>query len=338
LKDPRSQKRALGQYFTERDAFGSPAFAAWYARATQGLPKSAAILEPFMGAGHIPRALASRGIVRPWHGVDLDPPPLEARVMPGLVIHKGNSLRQIPRGFALAITNPPYLARNWAARRKMAFPKTIYDDLYKLALEKMLQKVSFVAAIVPASFIVSGQFRHRLTAVVALREDMFLDTQCPVCLALFEPPVTHALSSDDFAVWDGSTYLGHHGQFQTHLVSASARLPWRFNDPQGEVALFGIDNVIGPTIRFALGNEVAATDIKHSSRIISRIGLPTPLTGARVPALIAAANTRLWAWRQETHDVVLSPFRGLRRDGHWRRRLDFATARRLLDLAAEDLT
>lgn len=338
LKVSHTHKRALGQYYTEGDAFASPAFAHWYARATAGLAKGAPILEPFVGAGHIPRALAARGITRPWHGVDLDPPAPSARVMPGLVIHKGNSLRQIPQGFTLAITNPPYLASNWAARRKMAFPRTVHDDLYKLALDKMLKRVPFVAAIVPASFMASGQFRDRLTAVVALREDMFLDTQCPVCLVLFEPLPADRLPRTDFEVWDGLTHLGGYSTFFDHLSTAASRLPWRFNDPQGPVALFGIDNQVGPSIRFAPGPAVPSQDIKHSSRIISRIGLPLPLKRAQVPELIEAANVRLQAWRKETHDVVLSPFRGLRQDGHWRRRLDFATARRLLDLAAEDLT
>lgn len=326
----------MGQYYTERDAFASPAFAAWYARATKNLPSDQPILEPFVGAGHIPLSLQARGVRRPWHGVDLDPPPAEARVMPGLVIHAGDSLKKMPDGFHLAITNPPYLARNWAVRRKLPFPRTTHDDLYKHALDRMLAKVPYVAAIVPGSFIASGLFRERLTAVISLREDLFKDTQCPVCLTLFEPLAAQP-RVDDFEVWDGGTRLGWHGDFDRHLASATRTRPWRFNDPHGSIALFGVDNLVGPTIRFAPGPEVPPADIKHSSRVISRIGVSSSWRKAEVTELIAHANRRLILWREETHDILLAPFRGLRQDGHWRRRLDFATARRFLDLAAEDM-
>lgn len=337
MKASATHQRALGQYYTEGDAFGSPAFAQWYARATHNLPAQAAILEPFAGAGHIPRALRDRGIRRQWHAVDLDPPSPTDIVMSGLVVHKGNSLRQIPRGYALAITNPPYLASNWAARRKMTYPRTHHDDLYKLALDRMLARVPYVAAIVPASFITAGQFHERLTAVVALRGDLFRDTQCPVCLALFEPLPALVNQRLDFDVWDGSVHLGTHQQFVNHLTAGSPELAWKFNDPAGPIALFGIDNLVAPTIRFAPGREVPEAEIKYSSRIITRIGLPASVKRSQVPALIETVNQHLSTWRTETHDVLLSPFRGLRQDGHWRRRLDFATARRLLDLSVADL-
>jgi hypothetical protein len=333
VKKPTDRKRAMGQYFTERDAFGSPAFAAWYARATAGLPQDAPILEPFVGAGHIPRSLLARGITRPWHGVDLDPPPVADRVMPGLVIHEGNSLRQIPMGFALAITNPPYLARNWARRRRLPYPRSRHDDLYKHALDRMLARVPYVAAIVPGSFLTADLFHDRLSAAVALREDLFDDTECPVCLALFEP-LDRQMRVDDVEVWDGAQRLGWRSDFTRRLETAPAQ-PWVFNDPAGPLALFGVDNLVGPSIRFALGKEVPPDQIKHSSRIISRIGLPKRRSAAQVQALVDEANRRLHQWRRDTHDMLLAPFRGQRQDGHWRRRLDFATARRLLDAAWE---
>ena len=43
-------------------------------------------------------------------------------------------------------------------------------------------------------------------------------------------------------------------------------------------------------------------------------------------------NTRLKTIREKTHDVFLTAFKGIRRDGHYRRRLDWALARAIVDV------
>jgi hypothetical protein len=42
-------------------------------------------------------------------------------------------------------------------------------------------------------------------------------------------------------------------------------------------------------------------------------------------------NTRLTTIREKTHDVFLTAFKGLRRDGHYRRRLDWALTRAIVN-------
>ena len=49
--------------------------------------------------------------------------------------------------------------------------------------------------------------------------------------------------------------------------------------------------------------------------------------------MASAANQLLETYRTQTHDVLMTSFKGLRQDGKYRRRLDYATARALLDLA-----
>jgi hypothetical protein len=52
-----------------------------------------------------------------------------------------------------------------------------------------------------------------------------------------------------------------------------------------------------------------------------------------VPEVCTAANRILDAHRAATHDLLLSPFKGNARNGVRRRRLDYATARAILERA-----
>ena len=52
-----------------------------------------------------------------------------------------------------------------------------------------------------------------------------------------------------------------------------------------------------------------------------------------VSKFIAEANTILNKLREDTEDVLLTAFKGTRNDGRFRRRLDFANARRILSHA-----
>lgn len=73
--------------------------------------------------------------------------------------------------------------------------------------------------------------------------------------------------------------------------------------------------------------------IGQSSRLITLIELNAP--ARRLKSLIAECNAILDQFREETHDLPLSPFKGNRHDGVRRRRLDYASARAILELAYE---
>jgi type I restriction-modification system DNA methylase subunit len=102
-------------------------------------------------------------------------------------VKKRDTIQNFPRNHKLIITNPPYLAKNSACRKKITFPTTKYDDLYKLCLEIMLKNCSYVGAIIPASFINADLFLDRLHSYTLLSSQMFIDTENPACLALFSP-------------------------------------------------------------------------------------------------------------------------------------------------------
>ena len=234
----------------------------------------------------------------------------------------------MPKG-NIAITNPPYLGKSSAKRLKLDwYEDNIYDDLYKLSLDRMLDNFNYVAAIVPESFITSGEFRDRLEIVVSLTTIMFEDTDCPVCLALFSP--SH---SPDYEIWSMNTFLGYNSDMEKLKIDSRVNIHMKFNDPNGRLGLRAIDSTI-PSISFVLGNTIPSDKIKHSSRSLTRISVDTNIDTTK---LIDKANSILVKYRKETQDVFLTSFKGLRKDGKYRRRIDFKTARLIINKAIEEL-
>lgn len=308
------EKRARGRYFTAANLFDAPHFRAWAADA--GLPR-AALLEPFAGGGDLLAMLADLGLRGDFYACDLLP------AAPGIV--RRDSLADFPRGFSVVVTNPPWLARNSATRRGLPFPQTRFDDLYKHCVDLCLRNAGHLAAIVPASFLVSGLFRRRLRALDVAGGAVFRDTENPVCLALFGPE-----SSDAISIYQGGVSIGELSELERHLPAPSSRRPMRFNDPDGDLGLIAIDNTRGPSIRFCEGRELADYWIGGSSRMITRISTALPGGVSRSVALL---NRLLDDFRESTADAFLTPFKGLRKDGKYRRRLNFALARDFVDCA-----
>ncbi len=128
--------------------------------------------------------LQGMGLARRFAAYDIAPAAAEVRTR--------DTLADFPAGFDICITNPPWLAKNSATVRGLPFPETDYDDLYKLALalDYVSPIVSWVAALVPESFIRSGLFHHRLTDFISVRQRLFADTAHPAgwrCLARRHP-------------------------------------------------------------------------------------------------------------------------------------------------------
>ena len=71
-----------------------------------------------------------------------------------------------------------------------------------------------------------------------------------------------------------------------------------------------------------------------SSRSITRISLNK---NYNLDKLIKILNTNLNYFRKSTYDIFLTPFKGLRKDNMYRRRLDYKLARKLISEAINDL-
>ncbi|MDI9348024.1 MAG: hypothetical protein QM538_05920 [Methylacidiphilales bacterium] len=305
-------KRERGSYFTEACPFDGVYFAQW---AKQCSINTRIILEPFAGSNNLIHMLTERGYCNDYASFDLFPQ--------HPTIKKRNTLVNFPIGYQVCITNPPYLAQNSAKRRGMQYPVDCpYDDLYKYALKKCLDAVPYVGAIIPASFLNAHLFRERLAYYILLPTRMFADTEHPVCLALFNPSMTKT------KIYEGKEYLGLLQDLEKKVPQCKGEtVTMRFNDRQGTLGLYAIDNTTEASISFVSGGEIDPQVISSSSRSITRISVDY----RHSKKLINNLNEYLQVFRRETRDIFLTPFKGVRKDNRFRRRLDFALARRIIN-------
>ncbi len=328
-------KRLRGQFFTTTNPFANHAFVSWF----KSIPLDERgvahpILEPFAGANNIVWMIRDLGYRNAWRSFDIDPPDPDAWTVSEFPVERRDCISDFPSGFKVAITNPPYLAKNSASRRGLEFHGGSHDDLYKKCLEVMLANCDHVAAIVPESFITQRLFHERLSAIVSLPCRMFDDTEAPVCMALFGP--RRAKVQPDFEIWSANRRIGTYEDLSAHVLPPARSWPWEFNSPNGKIGLLGVDGTKKASVKFVPGANIPSADVKSTSRSITRIALPG-LDDARARLIIAEANRALGERRAATKDVFMSPFKGLRDDGKYRRRLDFSQARGLLDLACCNL-
>ena len=311
-----TEKRALGKFYTRGNPFYMDPFKEWAKDA--GLPDKC-LLEPFAGANHIVNTLQKMGLCNSFKAYDAVPA--------DKAVIQRDTLACFPQSFDVCVTNPPWLARNSATRRGLPFPANRYDNLYKHCLKLCLDNCTHVAALIPASFLQSKLFRDRLKTFILLHKTIFSDTENPVCLSLFGPPV--ASSPSPVNIYHDDKHIGTLEALEAKRPKNSNRKKIRFNDPDGELGFISFDNTKGPSIRFCDAKTVANYQIKVSSRFVTRIGGDF----VNLPKLLTELNTAIHKFRTETQDVFLTPFKGIRADGVYRRRMGFALARMLINAA-----
>lgn len=302
-------KRTQGIYYTTGNPFNNPAFKDWAECAK--LSKSV-ILEPFAGANSLIQMLGDMRLCNQFASYDLKPAEKDVRQL--------DTLSHFPQGYSVCVTNPPWLAKNSATARKLPFPQTQYDDLYKFALDKCLRNCEWVAALIPESFIRANLFRNRLKHFVSLTRKMFNDTGHPVGLALFQPEM-----SGDIMVWRDDKMIG----LLSMLEQAYPKVPENpillsFNEPEGNVGLLALDNTYEASIRFCDVNELKGYAVKPTGRHITKIKVNAEIR-------IKDWNDCLMSFRAITQDVLMTCYKGIRKDGQYRRRLDWNTARGIVN-------
>lgn len=333
-------RRSAGQWMTDGDPFYMPVFAEWLDDVYSKIGKKRiSACEPYAGKLGLVAHLRARGLDDgriDWSAYDIAPQ--DELLADGIEIGKANTLRSIPSSpYNLIVTNPPYLARNSARRRGLPFP---FDergrgiekpaDLYQFALDTCLESASYCAMLIPESFITCRYDKSRCDAILSLRGGLFEDTDCPVCLALFSP---HGREGGPLIYSNGGKLLGALDGIRREserLIGDKAN-PIKMNDPDGDCSLIAIDSTAGRSIRFAGREAVRREDVKVSSRALTRCSRADgkPITAG----IIDEANRILEAWRDETADVLMTPFKGVRKDGLYRRRLAFAEAKGILSTA-----
>lgn len=327
-------KRLRGQFFTITNPFSVDIFFEWF----KSIPnhQEIIILEPFAGSNNIVNLMDEIGFDNKWACYDISPS--EINNAKKYKVIEQDTLLNFPQGHTVCITNPPYLAKYSASRKGVEYPSIAskYDDLYKYSLEVMLDNVDYVAAIIPESFITSNLFHNRLYAVIELNCKMFEDTECPVCLALFSPSNTIE-DENSFRIFQSNMCLGTYGTLLKYKPSDST-LKLKYNVPEGILGIQCIDNSKEDSICFMRGELIPSDNIKPSSRLSTRLDIPNiELCDELLDNLVNECNKILKVYRRETSDVFLTAFKGLRKDGKYRRRLDYKTATNIIAKALNHL-
>lgn len=319
-----TKKRTLGQFFT-KNHFWLKDHIVDFIKSTN----AKIIFDPFAGDGDLLVAAEELGFKK-TKGFDIDEK---------LNWEKNDSLLHIPKiENSLIITNPPYLT-NYSARRKGVYENVKkyfdicnYDDIYQLAIEKCLVN-DFGIMIIPETFINSKFPKNRLASITIIEDQMFNDTENPVCVICFD---NKNKIYKDIKIYKNDIFLGSLDFFENLRKIPQNILDIKFNSPTGQIALRAVDTTDPKRpISFMKPEEMDydLSDIKFSSRLITVISLN--IKNNEVERLIESSNNLLSDFRKKTNDVLLSPFKGNKKNGERRRRLDYFTARAILEDAYE---
>jgi hypothetical protein len=294
--------------------------------------KAKTVLDPFAGDGDLLRAI--KGVINvSTTGLDIDKK---------LKWKHNDSLKTIPKiKNSIIITNPPYLS-NYSAKRKGVyskvkkyFEKTVHDDLYKIAIERCMESSDYGVMIVPETFVNSSFPKERIASITVIEDSMFEETDTPVCVICFDPIKK---SLDKIEVYKNDKYIGRLGSLEKKRMNPKNVLGIKFNSLKGQVALRAVDTTKSiRLIEFMRpGNmNYDLTTIKVSSRLITLIEIKA--STVHIDDIIRKSNSILVNYRKSTGDILLSPFKGNKEDGSRRRRLDYKTARAILEEAYKDV-
>ncbi len=322
-----NDKKKFGQYFTKKDLWLKP-------QIIEFIKKSNCTIayDPFAGNGDLLKISCEYGI-KQIKGLDIDK---------NLSWETNDSLKKIPHiDNAIIITNPPYLTKYSAHRKKIDIDYEYFDkhtDLYQLAIDNMLEAQDYVVAIVPETYINSRFFEKNLSrvySVTILTENPFDDTENPVCIVCFDktskiPPQIKVFIDDN--------YLNVYSYFSELRLKPKNNYSIRFNVQNGKLALRAVDLTTNDKkIRFYSKEELNydLSRIGDSSRLVTIIDLDC--SDIDIKDLVSECNRILENYRNKTFDVTLSPFKGNTKDGKRRRRLDYRTARCIIEIAISNL-
>lgn len=321
-------KKINGIYYTIYNPFNNVYFKEWFDNINNYYHiNELTFLEPFAGSNNIIKLIEDLNLTKPKSWKCFDISNVEINNAPDYLIEIQDTIKNFPKDFKVVITNPPYLAKNKATLLKSTNFDYNFDDLYLKSLDLMLQNVDFIAAIIPESFITSNRYQDRLYCIISLEMKMFDDTEVPVCLALFNKDET-----EDFFIVKNNINVGYYKELKKYLIEYNSNVKWKFNDNNGNIGLYTVDNTNKESIRFVKGEEIK-NEIKQSSRAITRISGYSFKNEEERENFIFKLNEILKEYRDKTNDVFLTSFKGLRKDLKYRRRLDYKTAKDILNKA-----
>lgn len=324
------KKIKLGQFFTKASLWLKPQIADFIKNSGCSLA-----YDPYAGGGDLLKAAKEILSFKTVKGLDIDE---------SLNWEINDSLKNIPHvDGAIIITNPPYLSNYSASRKKIYdsvavyFESSIYDDLYLIALEKMLEAQDFVVAIIPETFINSSfKNKGRLNSITVLEDNPFEDTDTPVCVVCFDN-IEKDFSS--VKVYKNEEYVFSLSKMESLRLEPQNSVRIKFNVLSAWLGLRAVDTTNPKEmIKFDFKENFDYDwdkGIKVSSRLLSIIDIKIPDKDKK--KYIDECNSILLNIREESKDIILSPFKGNMKNGVRRRRLDFYTARAILERAYSNL-
>ena len=323
--DALSKKKEDGVYYTMGNPFQLEPFKNWARKISL---KNLKVLEPFAGKNHIIRMLKEAGFCKSFQSYDISPKDPD--------VQKKDTLKAFPKNYEVCITNPPWLASYAARRLGLKFPTIQYDNIYKHCLEIVLNSCDYVAFIIPGTFLVwamrTPEFKERLDTVIFINSKIFMDTENPVCLALFVKEKVK-----DTKIFNDKKRLGTLKELESYMPpKVNKGMKMVFNSDRGNLGVVCFDNTAKATIRFCPPSEIKRKDdngimkprkMKISDRHFTKI----KVNKGNVNEDIQILNKKLEKIRKNTHDVFFAPYKGLRKDGNYRRRIDFLFVRNLIN-------
>lgn len=324
-------KKELGQFYTAENIFELEPFKQWW----NAIPevKREVVLEPFAGKNGLIEMLSHASLLKDFKSFDIHPKSEQVK--------KRDTIERFPTGYSVVVTNPPFLARNVATRKGLHSQLSemeSFNDVYLRCLNICLENAEYVAIIIPESFIVSADFKNRLSCVISLNiKKLFKDTEQPVCLALFNPE-----PQEDFKVYQCNQYLDmfkknkeditrwllegvpEHNYIKDVLKPDGIK----FHTLEGQFGVICIDATNqNKKMSFVDGSIIEDKDVGYHARLRARF----LVKDVEKTKFINRCNEVLNEYRQRTHDMHLTAFKGLRDDGKYRRRIDFTTVRMIVN-------
>ncbi len=316
-----NKKIELGQFFTKKEVWLKKQIIEFIKNS-----KCRIVYDPFAGQGHLLQVAKNLGFKK-IIGLDIDK---------NLKWQINDSLISIPKiKNSIIITNPPYLAKQSATRKKLTLSKyfntSIYNDIYLIALEKMLENHKYVVAIIPESFINSNFLRKDvLNSITILEENPFTDTENPVCVVCFDGI---SKNLNNIKIYKNNIYINNLEEINKIRLIPSNTVKIKFNDLTGWLGLRAIDSTNDKTfIHFDFKENFKydwKNKIKSTSRHFSLINID--IENNKKQLFIDKSNQLLNEIRIKSQDILLTPFKGNTKKGKRRRRLDFNLARAILE-------
>ena len=313
MDDRVNKKRAQGRFYTNGNPFELEPFKQW---AKQVGLRNTRILEPFAGSNNLIKYLQSMKLCNKYASYDINPA--------SDAVKKLDAISFFPKGYDVCITNPPWLSRNSAKKRKIMFPYK-YDNIYKHCISIIAANCPFFAVLLPASYITTRMLFNRLESLILIHKDnVFADTENPVCLCLFNNE-----SNEKINIYYDDEFIGdYYDLYRKNEFNKRNNLTVKFNDVGGNLGLISFDDVYKPSICFCSIKDIEKYKIKDSSRFITRIS--TRFYNKKIDLDIDELNNILNNYRSNTKDLFLTPFMGLRKDGMHRRRITYKTIRKII--------